>query len=221
MNRKTIQVLVLVIMALSLGGCNLADRITDSALDEIDPGSVVYFDNFSNPESGWKLWSSESAAISYDSDGLRFQINEANYDYWSLPGQRFTDTTLAVDATLIDGPTDNDFGILCRFQDEYNYYAFLVSSDGYGGIIKVKDGFYQTLNSPDGLEFGSMIQQGQATNQIRADCVGTRLTLYVNQEKFLEAEDADFSTGDVGLIAGSYSQPGVDILFDNFFVLKP
>lgn len=221
MNQKTMLVLFFALTTLVLSGCNLEDRITSSALAEIDPGSVVYFDNFDNPESGWQVWSSESATIAYAADGLRFHINEANYDYWSLPGQRFSDSTLAVDATLIEGPTDNDFGLLCRFQNEYNFYAFLVSSDGYGGIIKVKDGLYKTLNSPDGLEYGAMIQQGQATNQIRADCVGSRLTLYVNQEKFLEVEDLDFTVGDVGLIAGSYSQPGVDILFDNFFVLKP
>ena len=63
MNRKTIQVLLLVLMALTLGGCNLADRITSSALEDIDPGSVVYFDNFSNPESGWQVWTSDSAEI--------------------------------------------------------------------------------------------------------------------------------------------------------------
>jgi len=221
MNHKTKLVLLSTLLALVMTGCNLADRITSSALAEIDPGSVVYFDNFSNRDSGWSVWTSDSAVISYDSDGLHFHINEPNYDYWSLPGQRFSDSTLAVDATLVNGPTDNDYGLLCRFQNEYNFYAFLISSDGYGGIIKVKDGVYQTLNSPDGMEYGSMIQQGQATNQIRADCVGSRLNLYVNQEKFLEAEDAEFTVGDVGLIAGSYSQPGVDILFDNFFVLKP
>ncbi len=221
MNSKTTLVIAVAFLALMLSGCNLSDRITASALAEIDPGSVIYFDNFSNPESGWDVWNSDSAVISYDMDGLRFQIKEANYDYWSLPGQRFTDVTMGVDANLIGGPTDNDYGLLCRFQNEYNFYAFLISSDGYGGIVKVKDGLYQTLSSPDGLEYGLMIEQGEAVNQIRADCVGTRLTLYVNQEKFLEVEDADFSTGDVGLIAGSYSEPGVDILFDNFYVLKP
>lgn len=221
MKRNAMLMLVGALAALLISGCNLSDHITKSALADIDPGSVVFFDDFSNPNSGWSVWSSEGAVISYESNGLKFHINEANYDYWSLPGQRFTDSTLAVDATLVDGPTDNDYGLLCRFQNEYNFYAFLVSSDGYGGIIKVKDGVYQTLNSPDGMEYGSMIKQGQATNQIRADCIGTRLTLYVNSEKFLEAEDSDFSVGDVGLIAGSYSQPGVEILFDNFFVLKP
>lgn len=221
MNSKTNLILIIFLLSLISSGCNLSDRITASALAEIDPGSVIYFDNFSNPESGWDVWSSDSAVISYDMDGLRFKIKEANYDYWSLPGQRFTDVTLGVDARLIDGPTDNDYGLLCRFQNEYNFYAFLISSDGYGGIVKVKDGLYQTLNSPDGLEYGLIIEQGQTVNQIRADCVGTRLTLYVNQEKFLEVEDAEFSTGDVGLIAGSYGEPGVDILFDNFYVLKP
>lgn len=221
MNSKITLKLAIALLALFMGGCNLSDRITTSALAEIDSGSVIYFDNFSNPESGWQVWESESAKIEYETDGLRFLIKEPNYDYWSLPGQRFTDVTLGVDAKLLDGPTDNDFGLLCRYQNEYNFYAFLISSDGYGGIIKVKEGMYQTLNSPEGLEYGPMIDQGEVFNQIRADCIGTRLTLYVNQEKFLEVEDADFSTGDVGLIAGSYSQPGVDILFDNFYVLKP
>lgn len=209
------------ILALGTTACNLSDRITASALAEIEPGSVVYFDNFSNPESGWEVWESEEAAITYDSNGLRFHINAPNYDFWSLPGQRFSDVTLGVDATLTAGPDDNDFGLICRFQNEYNFYAFLISSDGYGGIIKVKDGKYQILNHPDGLEYGPMITQGRATNLIRADCVGSRLTLYVNQEKFLEVEDSDFTAGDVGLIAGSYDQPGVEVLFDNFFVLKP
>lgn len=221
MKKNAMLVLVGAFAALMISACNLSDHVTKSAMAEIDPGSVVYFDDFSNPKSGWSVWSSDNAVISYKSNGLNFHINEANYDYWSLPGQRFADSTLAVDATLVDGPSDNDYGLLCRFQNEYNFYAFLVSSDGYGGIVKVKDGLYQTLNSPDGMEYGSMILQGQATNQIRADCIGSTLTLYVNKQKFLEAQDTDFSTGDVGLIAGSYNQPGVDILFDNFFVLKP
>jgi hypothetical protein len=33
--------------------------------------------------------------------------------------------------------------------------------------------------------------------------------------------DLDFSDGRVGLMAGSFSKPGVAILFDNFLVLKP
>lgn len=221
MKLKIMLVITMAAMALTFSACNLTDRITTSALAEIESGSVIYFDNFSNPDSGWDVWDTDEASIAYEIDGLHFQIKQANYDYWSLSGQRFSDATIGVDAALRAGPTNNDFGMLCRFQNEYNFYAFLISSDGYGGIVKVKDGLYQILNSSEGLEYASMIQQGQAVNQLRADCIGSRLTLYVNQEKFLEVDDTDFSAGDVGLIAGVYDEPGADILFDNFYVLKP
>jgi hypothetical protein len=34
-------------------------------------------------------------------------------------------------------------------------------------------------------------------------------------------EDADLDFGDVGLVVGNFSEPGVDILFDDFIVVKP
>jgi hypothetical protein len=66
-----------------------------------------------------------------------------------------------------------------------------------------------------------MIAQGNAVNQLRADCVGNRLSLYVNQQKFAEVEDSDFTIGDVGLMTGAYQTPGVEVHFDNFYVIKP
>lgn len=214
----------LVLMAailISLPACNLTDRIRASALTTVDAGSVLLYDDFSNPESGWSTLSSDAAEIAYNQGGLRFQIKAVNFDYWSLPGSRFSDVTMAVDAKMLDGPEDNDFGLICRYQDQYNFYALLISSDGYGGIVKVKDGLYTILNNTEGLEYGSMIHTGTETNQLRGDCINNRLTLYVNHEPFLEVEDSDFSVGEVGLIVGAYNQSGVDILFDNYFVIKP
>jgi hypothetical protein len=43
----------------------------------------------------------------------------------------------------------------------------------------------------------------------------------VNGIQLFEVTDSDFSSGDVGVIAGAYDTPGVEILFDNFAVLKP
>jgi hypothetical protein len=37
----------------------------------------------------------------------------------------------------------------------------------------------------------------------------------------LLVDDADFSEGAACLIAGAYSDPGVQLLFDNFYVLTP
>ncbi|MCX7976014.1 MAG: hypothetical protein N2646_02970 [Bellilinea sp.] len=212
---------VAVLIIIFLSGCNLIHQIEASAQAAKDAGSILFYDDFSDSGSGWQQWSSPEAVIHYQNGVLSFLINQPNYDYWSLAGKNYTDVTLAVEAELINGPTDNDFGLICRFQDEYNFYAFLISSDGYGGIVKVKDGLYQVLSSPNGLEFGKMITQGYATNQLRADCVGSRLSLFVNQQKFAEVEDTDFSMGDVGLLAGAYQLPGVEVHFDNFYVIKP
>ncbi len=205
----------------ALSACNLADRINMSAISAVDAGSVLFYDDFSNPDSGWSVLDADGARVSYEQDGLRFQIDNINYDYWSLSGMRLADATIAVEATMLAGPEDNDYGLVCRFQDANNYYALLISSDGYGGIVKVKDGLYTILNNSEGLEYGTMILKGEETNLLRADCIGDRLTLYVNHEPFLDVRDADFSFGEVGLIAGSFSQAGVDILFDDFFVIKP
>ena len=35
---------------------------------------------------------------------------------------------------------------------------------------------------------------------IRGDCVGDKLTLYVDGQKALEAEDSEFESGKIGLI---------------------
>jgi len=125
-----------------------------------------------------------------------------------------------VDARKQAGPDDNDFGILCRFRDQNNYYAFLISSDGYYGIVKVKNG-KDSVISGSSLQYSDAIQKGQASNNVQAECIGQNLTLTVNGKKLAEAQDADFSSGEIGLTAGSYNTPGVDVRFDNFVVYKP
>jgi len=35
------------------------------------------------------------------------------------------------------------------------------------------------------------------------------------------ATDSDLPAGDVGVVAGAFSEPGVDVLFDHFVVIQP
>ena len=34
------------------------------------------------------------------------------------------------------GPDDNDFGIICRYIDDNQFYYAIISSDGYYGIVR-------------------------------------------------------------------------------------
>jgi hypothetical protein len=54
------------------------------------------------------------------------------------------------------------------------------------------------------------------TNRIRGDCVGTTLTLYVNDRKLIEVDDRDLTSGRVGL-----SVESANVIFDNFWVRTP
>jgi hypothetical protein len=65
------------------------------------------------------------------------------------------------------------------------------------------------------------ILTGTQINRVRADCIGNLLILYVNGILVGSAVDADFTSGDVGILAGTFDQPGVDVYFDNFVVYKP
>jgi hypothetical protein len=200
--------------------CNLFSLIwTNPASSK--PGTVLYKDDFSKPSSGWETFSDEnSSLIAYQANGLRIVVNQSQTDLWTRPGKKFADSWQEVDAIKLGGPDNNHFGLICRYQDQNNFYAFLVSSDGYSGVVKMKDGKMTILGSGS-LEYNQSIHQGQALNRLRAGCIGPILILLVNGEKILARQDSDFGAGEIGLIAGSYEKPGVDIYFDNFVVYKP
>lgn len=203
-------VVVLALAALACGGGTTAPL----------PEGVLFQDDFSNTSSGWDRVRVDDGMTDYYNGAYRIQVNTTDTDVWANPGLSFTDVRVEVDATKIGGPDDNDFGVICRYKDENNFYFGIISSDGYYGIVKVKDGSQNLLGMSE-LPYSDAIKQGATTNRIRLDCVGSTLTLYANGTLLTSQSDSEFTSGDVGLLAGTYSTPGTDITFDNFQVLKP
>ncbi len=96
---------------------------------------------------------------------------------------------------------------------------FLITSDGYYGIMKMKDGERIMVGAGGGnVSELDRHPQGAAANEIVAECVGDHLALYVNGELVADVRDGAFASGDVGLIAGTFDEGGVEIHFDDFFV---
>lgn len=181
---------------------------------------ILFEDNFEDAASGWNRVAAASGESDYADGMYRILVNDTNLDIWARPGLTYTDTIIEVDAIKVGGERNNRFGIVCRVVGPTNFYALMVSSDGFYGIGKVK-GDQFSLIGMKAFQPADAILQGSAINHLRADCVGDILTLYVNDQKIAEAKDSEYTYGDVGLIAGSYETPGVDIRFDNFMVTKP
>jgi hypothetical protein len=183
--------------------------------------SLLLFDDFSNPNSGWDKVEETDYSTNYYNDAYRITVNTDMYDSWANPNaQTYVDAIVEVDATKNGGPDNNDFGLICRYQDSEHFYYAVISSDGYFGIIKV-NGDSSGLLGREYLEYSDSIPQGYATNHLRLECLGDTLTFYVNGQLLDQQSDGDYAEGDVGLIAGTYDNPGTDILFDNFSVYAP
>ncbi len=184
------------------------------------PGALLFQDGFSDPSSGWDRVRSLEGMTDYENERYRIVVNAANADYWSNPGLYFEDVQIEVDALKSAGPDDNDFGVLCRYQDTENFYFLIISSDGYYGIGIVANGHQQLLEPPQMYQSEAIIP-GNSVNHILAVCQGSRLALNVNGEFIAETYDSTLSNGDIGLIVGSFDEPGVDVLFDNLTVKLP
>jgi len=212
--------LVFVLFALGSAACSLTGLADFFGAYPTQSGALLFQDGFDDPGSGWDRVQDSQGQTDYENGRYRILVNAENADFWSNPGLEFSDVVIEVDAEKAAGPDDNDFGVLCRYQDLENFYFLIISSDGYYGIGKVEGG-KQSLLDPPQMYYSEDILTGNATNHLTARCEGTRLTLAVNNEVIAEARDDRFPQGDVGLIVGTFSEPGVDIFFDNFSVKVP
>jgi hypothetical protein len=183
-------------------------------------GRTLLRDDFDDPNSGWSRVSEERGETNYLDGMYRILIKETQFDAWSLAGRSFSDVRVEADVFKVSSERSNRFGLICRAIRQDSFYTFIINSDGYYGVGKVDAGAYQLIGMA-ALQPSDAIQPGSALNHLRADCVGSKLTFYVNGVKLAQVTDTQFPTGDVGLIAGAYEIPGVDIRFDNFLVAQP
>jgi hypothetical protein len=209
--------------SLRLLSCVLLFALTACAAPSLTPssgsGSVLFKDDFSSSTSGWDRFKSAEGTMDYDGGAFRILVNGLQTDFRSAPHKDFGDVRLEADAGKIAGPDENRIGLICRYKG-VQYYFFVISSDGYYGIGAFVNN-QGVLLGQDQMQFSDKIKTGTAVNHLRADCKGDTLTFFVNGSQLAQVHNATLKQGDVGLLAGTFSQPGVDAIFDNFVVMNP
>ncbi|MCB9422450.1 MAG: hypothetical protein H6667_21790 [Ardenticatenaceae bacterium] len=206
---------VLLLVACSIGGKEPAP---------CNEGGALFFDDFGGEQDcGWVLYNQSGAVTSVEEGAFRISTSQPGQIWWSNPGRNFNDVVITTQARQVSGPNDNAYGVICRYQNEENFYLFLVSGDGYYAIGKYQTGSDQIVYlSGDGrFQPSDVINQGMATNQVRASCIGNELSLAVNGIPLVSVVDPTFVTGDVGL-GVSTLEPGTAVVeFDQLQVLAP
>ncbi len=181
-------------------------------------GSILFEDDFSDSGSGWGSWEGEKGVRGYVNGEYQIEVLADNYIIWSHTGESFTDVIIEVDAYVVNGAEDGDFGILCRYQDASNFYSMEISEDGQFAIWKLVDGEYFSLVDWRG---SSLFSEVKGRVHFTVACVGETLTLAINGELMAQVHDSDLTSGDVGVIVGTLESAGIVVGFDNFRVSSP
>jgi hypothetical protein len=179
---------------------------------------LVYRQDFENGDGGWDVYSDNDTFAEYAEGSYRLGILTANYLTWGNPDPALdlSDFEIEVDTQQLEGPLDNNLGILIRYQDGDNFYWFEISGDGYYSVDLLQNDEWQTLAS---WEVSEAIQQGLGvTNRLRVVCRGSEFEFYVNDVYLTSVSDETFATGNVGLAVGAFDEPGVVVQFDNLRV---
>ena len=226
---KTTIFAILAAAILSVVPISLAENGTDSSdaanmqlqsnqpTEEPLAGDLLYSEDFSSSKSGWYTsWTGDFIA-SYKNG--KYHLTEVPPNQWrsafSPTSLNLSDFVLEIEATKEAGPDDNIFGVIVRAIDLRNYYAYILSSDGYYQVAKLQNNSWAYVSD---WAKSSAIKTGNATNLIKIVCNGDKQSFYVNGVKLTDYNDSSFAYGQLGLYTGTQSEGNVTIGFDNLNV---
>jgi hypothetical protein len=217
LKRKHIYLSLVMGLILVLGLVGAVGCKSDGGSD----ADVIFSEDFSRDNGDWDVFSDSNGEVFYEGGWFHLiNYTTAPYDTMSImTGQNFSDFILEVEVKLIDGTDDNWQGVVCRYQDDGNYYVFNISADGYFYISRFLE--YEQLALYEATP-SSYINLGWDTvNTMYIECTGSKLKLSVNGHMLASVTDNAFSEGEIGLLVTSWDGDFSEIAFDNLVVTGP
>ena len=132
------------------------------------------------------------------------------------------DAVAEVEIQHTKGAAGDYAGLICRAQENGDFYWFLVASSGYYRIDKHVDGDTQTI--VDWTASDAIKTAPNAVNKIQVRCVGSELSLSINDTPVETVEDDGVQgAGYLQLVAFSTpkASKGTHFVFDNLVIAAP
>ncbi len=204
---------VLLLIACCIGLYALGASVTPTpspaptATPEPTVSPYLFYDDFSDPGSGWEVSTDDVANIGYTDGQYFIQAFETGWFIWGNPrSASYKNASIEMKVKKISGDYKGIlYGVMCNFQDNQHYYYFGIDSDGYYAISK-RDGEDDTILTGGGkLNYSSKLAQGDNWFRITAECANGKQTLYVDSVLIDSAADTEYAEGNMGLFAYVYS----------------
>ena len=208
---------------------------TTTSAPQQPPARVVLFrEDFSDKSNVWDAGNLSAGWIRYAQGAYLFHGTKPD----TMMGHPRTFNPMEANARLgievsgrrSAGARDAGYGIFCRFTGDWrdlrtqSFYELEVRDSGSFVIQKFVHGAYHALQVSGPK--ASAIRTGQV-NHLQGECTGGQngqpvtLSLWANDQLLARVSDRSEplpATGEVGLLASTYDNPPVDVVFDDFVV---
>lgn len=209
------------LLALAMTACGSTESEPDACND---PPEILFFDDFNGEQDcGWATYNRGGGIAAIENASMQLTVSQPGQIWWTNPSRDFDDIVIRAEARQVSGPNDNAYGLICRYQNEQNFYVFLISGDGYYAIGKYQSGSENVVYLTENGQFqpSDAINTGVASNELQVSCIGNELSLQVNGSPLITVTDPTFVTGDIGLAASTLQAETGVIEFDNVQVTVP
>jgi len=191
----------------------LSPEEVEARIDEIVADEPAISEDFRTDNGQWGTSSSEDAVVEVRRRQLHISVDSADWITWSLFEVEQGDFLLEADVEAITSPLDGNYGVIFRVLDSDNFYLFRISPRGTFSLMKKVAGTWTTLT--DWTLSDAIDTDEGAVNRLGVFAEGPQLAVLVNGEIVAQAVDEDLTDGQIGLAAGVYAEPGLEVVFDN------
>jgi S1-C subfamily serine protease len=180
-------------------------------------GDVILEDDFLDNRNNWALGGDENGSADIIDGQLVIDLDLDSYVQWSSLPDIYPNLMMVTEGEFINSVGDGEAGFICGLKDSMNFTVLEVSEDGYFTIWKYEDDEFISLVD---WTFSDVIDLSQPF-KLSAYCGADRLALALNDILLVEIEEKNFTPGRVGLMAGTWDNPGISVGYENFTIMVP
>jgi hypothetical protein len=179
---------------------------------------LSFFDDFSDPNSGWDVRSDDHVTAGYYNGEYRITV-DATWDYWTTIDKIDLPQNYSVEVDARQAiSNDSSYALLFGWKWTYTGFGgyqlqvFPQDQDWQFGKLSL-DGNWTALIE---LKHDPVINK-DSSNHMRADRIGSQIKLYLNGKFVGQVSDSTY--GGSGLKTGVFASAGddaIDIRYDNF-----
>lgn len=208
-----------ILLILLLSSCTNGSETSPTAT--ISPfKQVVFQDGFDSQDGNWETFNKDYGSAFYQDGKLHIKnYTGLKYQSPSRTDRQFSDFALEVEMERVSGSSESWQSVYCRYSDENNYYIFRIGDNGKYWILKFVKGTMLTLRAA--TPSSHINTSLGVTNNVRVECIGDSLALYVNTFRVAQVSDGTFATGIVGFGVQSEGSEYTEVAFDNVVIWTP